>query len=191
MSLQPNHFHLKKIVWGIISLPKIFKTKLRYGKRAELSWLEHFEKGTRFTFMGNNSTMFIGKACHIKSGTEILVSNYGKIKLGTHVCINSNCYIASQDSLEIGNECEIGQNVIIVDHDHDYKHRGGIRAQKYNTTPVRIGKNVWIGANTVILRGTIIGDNCVIGAGCVLSGEYEKNSIIVQKRTTSVKKYEI
>lgn len=36
----------------------------------------------------------------------------------------------------------------------------------------------------VILRGTKIGDNCVVGAGSVIKGEYEDNTIIVQKRET-------
>lgn len=191
MSLKSNQFNLQKVMWEIISLPKIFMIKLRYGKRAKLTWIEHFEKATRFTFMGKNSTMCIGRACHIKRGTEILTSDYGKIKLGAHVCINSNCYIASQYSLEIGDGCEIGPNVVIVDHDHDFRRLGGIREGKYKCSPIKIGKNVWIGANTVILKGTVLGDNCVVGAGGVISGVYTDNSVIVQNRNEKTYMYKM
>lgn len=83
----------------------------------------------------------------------------------------------------------LGPNVLIYDHDHDYKAEGGVFSLKYKTSPVTIGNNVWIGANCVILRGTSIGDNCVIGGGCVLKGEYPSNSVIVQKRSTEVINY--
>lgn len=60
---------------------------------------------------------------------------------------------------------------------------------QYKTGSVEIGNNVWIGANTVILRETKIGDNCVVGAGCVLKGDYPAGTVIVQKRETTVTKY--
>lgn len=83
----------------------------------------------------------------------------------------------------------LGPNVLIYDHDHDYKAKGGVFSLKYKTTPIVIGNNVWIGANSIILRGTSIGNNCVVGAGCVLKGEYPDNSIIVQKRNTEITSY--
>ena len=64
----------------------------------------------------------------------------------------------------------------------------------YNVTildiaPVTIGDNSWIGCNVVILRGTSIGKNCIVGAGSVLKGTYPDNSVIVQKRQTTVTVY--
>ena len=59
----------------------------------------------------------------------------------------------------------------------------------YCYAPIIIGNDCWIGANTVILRGTKIGDNCVVGAGCVLKGVFPTNSVIVQKRQTSVEAF--
>ena len=43
----------------------------------------------------------------------------------------------------------------------------------------------------MILRGTKLGDNCVVGAGCVIRGEYPDNTVIVQKRETVTKTYEV
>lgn len=80
----------------------------------------------------------------------------------------------------------MGPNVLIYDHDHDFRKEEGLKKLKYKTAPVDIGDNVWIGANTIILRGTKIGNNCVIGAGSVIKGCYPDNSIVVQKRNTII-----
>lgn len=93
------------------------------------------------------------------------------------------------DSISVGEGTVFGPSVYVYDHDHDYAV--GIEKDEYKTEPVVIGKNCWIGANTVILRGTKLGDNCVVGAGCVIRGEYPDNTVIVQKRETVTKTYEV
>ena len=63
-------------------------------------------------------------------------------------------------------------------------------AYEIKTSPVVIGKNVWIGANTTILAGTHIGDNCVIAAGSVIKGDIEKSKLVIQKRSTEIRTIE-
>lgn len=107
------------------------------------------------------------------------VCDGGSLVIGEHCFFNVGCSVTCIESVTIGNGCTFGNNVVIVDHDHDFRNenRGCFVA-----SPVSIGKNVWIGANTVILRGTKIGDNCVIGAGSVVKGDIPANSIVVQKQ---------
>lgn len=121
---------------------------------------------------------------------RISVAEQGCIKIGDNVFFNVGCIIAAHNSVTIGEDTSFGPGVKVFDHDHDYSDLYGLKNGIYRTTPVQIGKNVWIGADTVILRGTEIGDNCVVGAGCVLKGKYPDNSIILQKRETSVKTIE-
>ena len=128
----------------------------------------------------------IGKRFKMRDGAKIRVRKGGKCIIGNNTSVNSFNMIACHESIIIGDNCQLSPNVQIYDHDHDYKYVGGITAMKYKTSPVKIGNNVWIGANTIILRGTEIGDNCVVGGGCVLNGCYEDNSVIVQKRETTV-----
>ena len=90
-------------------------------------------------------------------------------------------------NIKIGNHVQFSPNVMVYDHDHDFRAAGGVKSMKYRSTPIVIGNNVWIGANTVILRGSCIGNNCVIGAGSVIHGEYEDNSIVIQKRVDTIK----
>ncbi len=122
--------------------------------------------------------MKIGNYCQCRGGVYF-VCDGGSLVIGEHCFFNVGCSVTCIESVTIGNGCTFGNNVVIVDHDHDFRNenRGCFVA-----SPVSIGKNVWIGANTVILRGTKIGDNCVIGAGSVVKGDIPANSIVVQKQ---------
>ena len=128
----------------------------------------------------------IGKAFKMRDGAKIRVRKGAECIIGNNVSVNSNNMIACHERIIIGDNVQLSPNVQIYDHDHDFRIEGGIKEMKYKTSPVEIGNNVWIGANTVILRGTKIGDNCVIGAGCVLKGCFPNNSVVVQKRETSL-----
>ena len=115
----------------------------------------------------------------------------GNLTIGDHVGLNSNCIVACHEEITIGDGTEIGPNTCIYDHDHDYKCDEGIKAGKYLSSPVSIGKNVWIGANVVILRGTKIGDHCVIAAGSVVKEDVPAHTLLYTERTIKRKNIEV
>ena len=123
--------------------------------------------------------------------TIICAEGSGKVELSDNVSLSRGVQIYSRNSISIGEGTMIGNHSVLFDHDHDYKCAGGVRANRYITSPIVIGKNVWIGCNVTILRGTCIGDNCVIGAGAVIKGTYPANSVIVQPRAEKVRTFEI
>lgn len=125
----------------------------------------------------------------IHSGSKIKVRKNASLFIGENVAISYNNIIVCHDSICIGNGTEIGPNVCVYDHDHDYKK--GLKKELFKTSPVKIGKNCWIGAGTIILRGTEIGDNCVIAAGSIVKGKFKENSIIYNKIDTVVRHYEV
>ena len=73
----------------------------------------------------------------------------------------------------------MGNNLVIVDHDHNYKVSD--RKNTFTAMPIHIGDSMWIGANVTIMKGTSIGEGSVIGAGVVLKGEYPANTVIYEK----------
>lgn len=135
----------------------------------------------------HGAKLSIGKLFKMRDGAKIRVRRGAVCILGNNVSINSFNIIVCRERIEIGNDVQLGPNVFIYDHDHDFRAQGGLKAMKYKTGAVYIGNNVWIGANSVILRGTRIGDNSVVGAGSVLKGTYQPNSIIIQKRNEYVR----
>lgn len=100
-----------------------------------------------------------------------------RIKVGDRVHTNNNVFICAANSIEIGDNCLIGQNVVMMDHEAH-----GINPYERNKLGpigvVKLGCNTWIGNNVTILRDTIIGDNSIIAAGSVVKGEFPSNVII-------------
>ena len=165
---------------------KLLFVKLFHPKGLKFGYLPRLSNNTEIS-MQRKSTVVIGKKFNMRSGSKIRVRKNAKLTIGANVSISHNSIIVCRDSISIGDNSQIAPGVLIYDHDHDFRVEGGINAGKYKTAPVEIGKNVWIGANTIILRGTKIGDNCVVAAGSILKGEYPNNSLIIQKRETTVK----
>lgn len=94
------------------------------------------------------------------------------LRIGRNTGISGGSFCAAV-SLEIGERCLIGADVMISDTDfHAIEPEGRdtntdwalIRSRK-----VRIGNDVFIGAHAVILKGVEIGDGAVIGAGSVVT----------------------
>ncbi len=64
---------------------------------------------------------------------------------------NNNCILTAREKIIIGDRTIFGPGVAIFDNDHAYKEKNF--EKEFITSPIIIGKNVWIGANSVILRG--------------------------------------
>jgi acetyltransferase-like isoleucine patch superfamily enzyme len=94
--------------------------------------------------------------------------------------------VVCRQSVDIGSGTEFGPNVLVYDHDHEWRG-GALKEGNFLTDSVFIGKNCWIGAGCIVLRGTRIGDGCVVAAGSVLKGEYPTGSLIYQRRETVVR----
>lgn len=124
--------------------------------------------------------IYLGRYCEIEENTKIY-ANSGEITIGNNVYINRNGTIVSHKLISIGAGTTIGPNVVIYDHDHDYRNKKG-----FISSSVIIEENVWIGANVIILKGVRIGKNSVIGAGCVVTKSIPEGVIIVNEINQNV-----
>ena len=131
----------------------------------------------------------IGSGFKMRSNCHLRVRQGGRLKLGRNVSLNYCDMIVCHKEVVIGDNVEFGPNVLIFDHDHDFRVIGGLKSKVFKKGTVVIGNNVWIGANSVILRNTTIGDNSVVAAGSVISGYYPRDSVIYQRKVTQVKPY--
>ena len=137
--------------------------------------------------------MNTGKQINLGSKTKIVVTKCGKIEIakdfeckrfcylsvqsgcmiiGQHCFMNQNVSVTCLKQIEIGVNCIIANNVVMVDHDHDTVNGGFVSA------PIKIGDNVWIGANSVILKGVTIGNNAIIAAGSIVTKDVPANAIV-------------
>jgi acetyltransferase-like isoleucine patch superfamily enzyme len=112
---------------------------------------------------------------------SIVVGQNGTLVIGSNVGMSSAA-IVCQERIEIGNNVNIGGNVVIYDTDfHSLNPQDrlvrSVDVASTKTKPVKIGNNVFIGAHSTILKGVSIGDNAIIGACSVVTRDVPSNEI--------------
>ena len=178
---------MKNPIVYAINMVRVCWLKIRYSGRLNIGWIQSFEH-VRFE-CSKCSNSEIGSYNQGRGNLYIGVFGHGKLKVANHCFFNINCSITCLDSIEIGDNCKFGNNIVIVDHDHNYKAKGEYNADnpEFVSSPIKIGNNVWCGANVVILRGTVIGDNCVIGAGSIVKGRIPEGTLLVKGQVREIK----
>ena len=164
--------------------------KMFHWRRFSFYPIERFSPNTQVFFMGKGR-ITLGKKIRAHSNVRLRATR-GYLKVDDNAGFNYGCIVCCKEHIHIGKGVQFGPNVMVYDHDHDFRAKGGLRERKFKYGNVEIGENCWIGANTVILRNTKLGKNCVVAAGSVLINcEYPDNSMIYQKRETQHKIFEI
>lgn len=120
----------------------------------------------------------LGENLHARAPFYALAQG-GRITIGPRCFFNHNCSITAMEQITIGTHCVFGNNLVIVDHDHDFRHRSGT---DFLSGPVEIGNEVWVGANVTILRNTIIEDRAVIAAGSVVKGRVPAGTVYASQK---------
>lgn len=173
--------YIHAFICVVIGVIKFIILKIKKRKRICNYWINLVSPGTEIT-IDRNGRLTIGKLLRMRSGCKIRVRKNAKVSIGDNFSMSNRCMVVAWEEISIGNNVQFGPGVLVYDQDHDYKAVGGMAAEKYKTSPVKIGNNVWIGANSIILRGTEIGDNSVVAAGTIVKGKYNANSLLYQKK---------
>lgn len=172
----------------VFSAMKFGAMKIIHGKHFSYDGIQRFSPNTEVLISGNG-TLHMGKKVRAHRRSKLSVSEDGLLEIGANTALGNGVSVTCMEKITIGEGVQIGPDTKIYDHDHDFRVPGGVKAERFVTAPVEIGDNTWIGCNVVILRGTTIGKNCIVAAGSALKGSYPDNSVIVQKRLTSVTTY--
>lgn len=133
-------------------------------------------------YVENKAEINVGKNFYCRKNITLRAIEDGKIYIGNDVFMNDGVNITCMEGVSIGDNVRIGQNVLIYDHDHNYKDDEIIDKQGMSTEPVVIGDNVWIGSGVIILRGTKIESGSVIAAGTVVKGNIPKDSLVYNEK---------
>jgi maltose O-acetyltransferase len=89
------------------------------------------------------------------------------IRIAAGTFANRELYLEAVAPIEIGRDCQLGPQVMIVTSHHDRTPTGVSKVPRGR--PVKIGDRAWIGARAMILPGVTVGDDVVIGAGSVVT----------------------
>lgn len=172
------------IISVIYSLLKFLLIKICHWKTFKFYIIERFSPKTHIYFM-KNGKLTLGKYVRAHTHVRLIVCNNAILIIDDNVAFNYGCMVTAKNFIHISKGVEFGPNVLLYDHDHDFRVPGGLKANKFKSGSIEIGENSWIGANTIILKNTKLGANCVVGAGSIISGTYPDNTLIIQKRETT------
>lgn len=120
------------------------------------------------------------------------------IVIGKGVQINDHCHLAAIEHLHIGDDSLIASRVFISDHNHGRFDSDGPEfgpdlppaKRPLTSTPVNIGKRVWIGEGVIILPGVTIGDGAVIGGGAVVNRDIPESCVAVGNPARIVRRFD-
>lgn len=130
----------------------------------------------------------IGCRCRFGRETEFETEESGGIIIGDDVRINRGCTVVSYSRISIGDFSIIGEYVSIRDANHGMDLAEPMRYQKHSSSPIMIGRDVWIGRGSCILPGVAIGEGSVIGANSVVTADIPPFSIAAGVPAKVVKK---
>ncbi len=161
---------LRNLVKETSSLFKIIPYKLMFQGRLTVGLKQLWGKNTKIV-VTKRGKLIIGEMLEARRMDYISVQN-GVMKIGNNVFMNQNVSVTCMESIEIKDRCIIANNVVIVDHDHDFVNGGFVSA------PVKLENDVWIGANATVLKGVTIGEGAIVAAGSVVNKDVPSHTMV-------------
>lgn len=113
------------------------------------------------------------------NGTILLQARAPKslIRIGRNCAFSNNVSIVSMESVEIGDDCLIGELVSIMDSDFHGIDPDKRRSDAIQTAPVKLDDNVWLGSRVIVQKGVTIGANSIITPNAVVTTSIPPDSI--------------
>lgn len=200
MNRNKVYIDIKSIVYNLFYSIQVFK---RY-KNNKLYVKGSFLKKCKFSFLGKNNTLQLGRNSRLNNCKFTFIGNNCRIIIGGEYTMISNVHFWCQDegssiiindyfTMEGGHIASIEGCKIIIGRDcmfsNDVEIRNGdshsiidnINNRRINKSKnIYIGDHVWLTAHVRLLKGSKIPSNSIVGNSSVVSQEYrEENAIYV------------
>jgi acetyltransferase-like isoleucine patch superfamily enzyme len=111
--------------------------------------------------------------CQFYSGVRLEIAKGAVLRIGKGTYLNRNTLVIAHRLVEIGSNCAISWDVVIMDTDMHAMTPDGVEDNR----PVIIEDNVWIGCRCIILKGVRIGAGAIIAAGAVVTKDVPPRTI--------------
>ncbi len=171
-----NKTVIHKMIIGGVSFVKFALLKIRWNNRLKMSAINSL-RGNQNVNIGKFGSVQIGRFLMTAGPVYLKTGEHGKIEIGRNVFLNHNFSATAIEEIKIEDNCNIGNNCVIVDHDHT-QIGGKAEGKIFSAGPVVIKENVWLGANVTILKNVTIGEGAIVAAGAVVTHDVEPSTIV-------------
>lgn len=113
----------------------------------------------------------------------------GIITIGNDAVVSSGTHIVSRSSVTIGQGSMIGESTSIRDANHTRTVGKSLRGSDDRSTPIAIGREVWIGRGVAVLKGVTIGDYATVGANAVVSRDVPCHTVVAGVPARAIKSH--
>lgn len=120
----------------------------------------------------NNGGTLVVENCQLYTGVRIEIGKNGSLRIGNGTYVNRNSLLVCESEINIGADCKISWDVIIMDSDMH-----PINSKTIIHKPVNIEDDVWIGCRCIILKGVTIGKGAIIAAGSIVTKNVPPHTI--------------
>jgi acetyltransferase-like isoleucine patch superfamily enzyme len=131
-----------------------------------------------FARVEGGGTIIIGDYVKIWSHlgkTQLSVGKGAILHIGDHTFINTGVIISVRGKVSIGKNCQIANQVIIMDNDF---HGVEERDKPEMPQPIVIEDNVWLATRCMILKGVTIGKGAVVAAGAIVTKDVPPYTLV-------------
>lgn len=121
----------------------------------------------------------VGTSFHAEEGVYLkIVSEDARLEFGDSVFVGRGSEFDVLEKVSVGNHTVIAPGCFITDHNHGISSNLRIDQQPCTSSPVEIGRDVWLGTNVVVVAGIRIGDGAVVAANAVVTRDVPPMAIV-------------
>jgi acetyltransferase-like isoleucine patch superfamily enzyme len=148
---------------------------------------------TAFSGLSVGFDSFLGPGCDVYVGREARVVLRGVV-VGRGCLIHAapgafidiaaesigpHSVIVARQRITIGEGSMLAEMTVVRDSDHDRTGGAALTAHRYRSSPVSIGRDVWLAARATVMSGVTIGDGATVGAGAVVTRDVAAKTTVV------------
>jgi acetyltransferase-like isoleucine patch superfamily enzyme len=151
--------------------------RARYGRHFKsLPFSTQVGRGVSVSSLCAGPSIEIGPGVRLGDGVWFELGATGRIKLGARTWLTKGCVLSANLSVELGDDCLIGEYSSLRDSDHA-RRDVPVRDQDVVSERLVLGNGVWIGRGVAVLRGVTIAEGAIVGANAVVTRDLPAFSI--------------
>ncbi len=145
--------------------------RLRNRGRLMVSGRPRLGRAVRFD-LGPGAVLSLGDGARLGDGCRFHLGAGAAVVIGDGARLGERCVVAAHERIEIGPAARLGDEVVLIDFDHDVSDvERPVREQPLLTAPVVIGPRAVVGAAAGVLRGVTVGEGARVGVRSVVTDD--------------------